>query len=165
MAGLTLAPEGLHRTTGLLDDLLALNNRSAAETSLLDTAGLEHMVAEAFVALHVPGAQALLVAFDEQADYDSPNFRWFKDRHERFVYIDRIIVDERARGQGLARALYGQLFDLARGAGHTIVGCEVNAMPPNPGSDAFHASLGFVEAGRAALNPGKTVRYLTRALG
>lgn len=165
MAGLTLAPEGLHRTTGLLDGLLALNNRSAAETSFLDPARLEHMVAEAFAALHVPDAQALLIAFDERADYDSPNFRWFKDRLERFVYIDRIVVDERARGRGLARGLYGQLFDLARAAGHTVVACEVNAMPPNPGSDAFHASLGFVEAGNAALNPGKAVRYLTRALG
>lgn len=165
MAGLTLAPEGLHRTPGLLDGLLALNNRSAAETSFLDPARFEHMVAEAFAALHVPDAQALLITFDEQADYDSPNFCWFTDRHERFVYIDRIIVDERARGQGLARGLYGQLFDLARAAGHSVVACEVNTVPPNPGSDAFHASLGFVEAGRAALNPGKTVRYLTRALG
>lgn len=165
MIGLTLDRESLHRAAGLGDGLLDLNNRSAAETSWLEPARFEHMVAGAFVALHVPEAQALLIAFDEQADYDSPNFRWFKDRLERFVYIDRIIVDEGARGLGLARGLYGQLFDLARQSGHTVVACEVNAMPPNPGSDAFHTALGFVETGRAALNPGKSVRYLTKALG
>ncbi|WP_324263020.1 GNAT family N-acetyltransferase [Altererythrobacter sp. H2] len=123
------------------------------------------MVGTAFVALHVPLAQALLIAFDQHADYDSPNFLWFRDRYNRFVYVDRIIVAADARGQGLARQLYAQLFELAGHAGHVVVTCEINSDPPNPASDAFHAAAGFAEAGRAALANGKTVRYLTRALG
>jgi hypothetical protein len=39
--------------------------------------------------------------------------------------------------------------------------CEVNSDPPNPPSDALHASLGFKEVGSAAIHGGaKTVRYL-----
>jgi uncharacterized protein len=60
--------------------------------------------------------------------------------------------------------LYRDLFDEAA-AGHTRVVCEVNARPPNPESDAFHAALGFTEVGSASIhNNSKTVRHLSRAL-
>lgn len=50
-------------------------------------------------------------------------------------------------------------------AGHDRFCCEVNFLPPNPGSDAFHARLGFSEVGRGVLYGGsKTVRYLERVL-
>jgi predicted GNAT superfamily acetyltransferase len=53
----------------------------------------------------------------------------------------------------------------ARAAGYAHVCCEVNIDPPNPGSDAFHANMGFEEIGRAFLpERGKTVRYLMRTL-
>ena len=57
-----------------------------------------------------------------------------------------------------------------RAAGHERVVCEVNADPPNPVSDAFHAALGFAEVGSARLSGtplssmGKTVRYFSRPL-
>lgn len=164
MIGLTLDPEAFARTPGLRDDLLALNNRSAVETSWLEPARFDSLVASAFAALHVPEARALLLTFDQSADYDSPNFLWFRDRFEQFVYIDRIVVDEQARGLGLARQLYAQLFDLVREAGHSLAACEVNSTPPNPGSDAFHAAMGFAEAGSVTFPEGKSVRYLTRRL-
>ena len=112
--------------------------------------------------LYAPPADAMLIAFDQNADYDSPNFAWFQDNYERFVYVDRIVVAERARWQGLATQFYEQLFEHARKAGHTIVACEVNSDPPNPASDAFHDRMGFAPAGSALLDNGKTVRYLTR---
>jgi predicted GNAT superfamily acetyltransferase len=56
------------------------------------------------------------------------------------------------------------LFKRALAAGHSLVGCEVNVVPPNPASDAFHASLGFEEAAVRRLESGKTVRYLERVL-
>ncbi|TIP69850.1 MAG: GNAT family N-acetyltransferase, partial [Mesorhizobium sp.] len=73
-----------------------------------------------------------------------PNFLWFRERYPRFVYVDRVVVAGEARGRGHARRLYEDLFDHALRAGQTIVTCEVNAEPPNPASDAFHAALGFV---------------------
>ncbi|TNE65010.1 MAG: GNAT family N-acetyltransferase [Alphaproteobacteria bacterium] len=144
--------------------VLALNNAHEKETSFLDGAKYRRMVAEAFYAEGVAPAMAYLIAFDQDGDYDSPNFIWFRDRYARFAYIDRVVTAPEARGKGLARALYEDLFARARAAGHAVVGCEVNSDPPNPGSDAFHAKLGFVEVGSTLLANGKTVRYLTKAL-
>jgi hypothetical protein len=145
--------------------LLDLNNDHAAETSPLTAEGWCAMVAAAFSATCVDPPAALLIAFDQDADYDSPNFLWFRERYARFVYVDRIVVASAHRGNGLARRLYGDLFERARAAGHTRIVCEVNAVPPNPGSDAFHARMGFVTVGRADLaGRDKTVRYLAKDL-
>lgn len=147
-----------------LDGILALNNAHQKETSFLTSADLQRMIGNAYHARGVEPAQAFLIGFDQDGDYSSPNFLWFKERYERFAYIDRIITAEVARGQGLARALYEDLFKCATADGYSVVGCEVNMDPPNPGSDAFHAKLGFEEVGTALLANGKTVRYLTKTL-
>ncbi len=149
----------------LVAHLLALNNAHAAELSLLDAARFRHLVGEAFYACRIGASDAFMLSFDETADYDSPNFLWFRDRYPRFAYVDRICVSPVARGRGLARRLYDALFARARRAGHEVIVCEVNIAPPNPGSDAFHAALGFTEVGSAAIHHGeKTVRYLARSL-
>jgi predicted GNAT superfamily acetyltransferase len=145
--------------------LLALNNDHAQELSWLTPERLTHVVGEAFYLRRVGHVDAFLLAFDQDADYDSPNFLWFRARYPRFVYVDRIVVASSARGRGLARRLYEALFEEAERAGHSGVVCEVNSDPPNPGSDALHAALGFAEVGSAAIHDGsKTVRYLMRNL-
>jgi uncharacterized protein len=145
--------------------LLALNNVHAQELSWLEPARLQHLVAQAFLARRIGNIDAFLLAFDQDADYDSPNFLWFRARYPRFVYVDRIAVAESARGRGCARRLYQNLFEHAEMAGYDRVVCEVNSRPPNPASDAFHAALGFVEVGTASIHEGsKTVRYLSRPL-
>ena len=98
------------------DALLDLNNAHARETSLLTPAEWHNLVREAFSATCVGGPAALLIAFDQDADYHSPNFKWFQDRRPRFVYIDRIIVAGTLRGKGLAGDLYRDLFERARAA-------------------------------------------------
>ncbi len=143
---------------------LALNNAHAVELSWLERARFDVLIARAFYAGRISD-QAFLLAFDQAADYDSPNFLWFRTRYLRFIYVDRIVVSSSARGQGHARRLYEDLFAATRRAGHDLIVCEVNSRPPNPASDAFHAALGFHEVGRAAIHDGrKAVRYLRRAL-
>ena len=145
--------------------VLSLNNLHARELSLLDETRLRHLVDEAYLALCVGQGDAFLLAFDERANYDSPNYLWFRARYPRFAYVDRVAVAGHARGGGLARRFYETLFDKARSDGHSVVACEVNLDPPNPESDAFHARMGFVEAGSAAIYGGeRTVRYLIREL-
>ncbi len=145
--------------------VLVLNNAHAAELSWLEPDRLSYLIGQAFHARRIGDVDAFLLAFDQDAGYDSPNFLWFRDRFARFVYVDRIAVAERARGRGLARRLYADLFDHAARAGHDRVVCEVNAEPPNAASDAFHAALGFSEIGRALIHDGaKAVRYFTRPL-
>ncbi len=148
-----------------LPAILALNNEHARELSWLELPKLRHLVGEAFLALRAGEADAFLLAFDQDADYDSVNFLWFKARYPRFAYVDRVAVASHARGRGLARAFYETLFARARAAGHTVVACEVNSDPPNPGSDAFHAAMGFREVGSAAIYGGeRSVRYFVREL-
>ena len=144
--------------------LLALNNAHATETSLLDADRLAAMLAEAFRVEMVGDGHAFLIAFDGDARYDSPNFLWLRERLRDFVYVDRVVTAPDWRGRGLAAALYGRLFAQARQAGRHRVACEVNARPPNPGSDAFHARMGFTEIGRAARDGNKIVRFLERRL-
>lgn len=145
--------------------LLALNNEHAAELSWLEPERLSNMLAEAFHARRIGSVEAFLITFDQDAAYDSPNFLWFCQRYPRFVYVDRIAVAASARGRGHARRLYEDLFSRASREGHTVVTCEVNAEPPNPASDAFHAALGFSDVGSAAIHGGaKTVRYYAKSL-
>jgi uncharacterized protein len=145
--------------------VLALNNAHAQELSWLEPPALRAIAGQAFYAQAIGDGEAFLIALDETATYDSPNYAWFKARYPRFVYVDRIAVAAPARGRGLARILYEDLFIRAAQAGHDLIVCEVNSVPPNPGSDAFHAALGFAEVGRAELaDRGKTVRYLARRL-
>lgn len=145
--------------------LLGLNNAHAIELSWLEPGRFRHLVAEAFLAQRIGQADAFIPAFDQDADYDSPNFLWFRSRYSRFVYVDRVAVAAQARGRGHARRLYLALFEHAVRAGHERIVCEVNSDPPNPGSDAFHAALGFREVGAGSIHGGsKTVSYLEREL-
>lgn len=148
----------------VLDATLRLNQAHVAELSELDADALDRLVREAFLASVINGGDAFLIAFDQDADYDSPNFRWFQSRYRRFVYVDRVVVAAAARGRGLANRLYQGLFEFAGARGHSVIACEVNLDPPNPASDAFHRARGFEEVGRAELANGKTVRYLARRL-
>ena len=145
--------------------MLALNNAHAKELSWLEPDRLQYLAGHAFLARRIGALDAFLLAFDQDAPYDSPNFLWFRERYPRFVYVDRVVVATSARGRGLARALYRDLFEQAATAGHARVVCEVNSRPPNPESDALHAALGFVEIGSASVhNDSKDVRYLSYAL-
>lgn len=154
-----------HPVRRLADDDLdwahALNQRHAVELSSLSRDGFAALAAAASHAVAIDERAAFLLAFDQDADYDSPNFLWFKARYPAFLYVDRFVVAPTHRRQGLARKLYDDLFAAARAAGHDSVVCEVNADPPNPSSDAFHASLGFEVVGRERLAVrDKTVTYL-----
>lgn len=145
--------------------VLVLNNEHAAELSWLEPERLSSLLGEAFHTRRIGSVEAFLITFDQDAVYDSPNFLWFRQRYPRFVYVDRVAVAASARGRGHARRLYEDLFARAMQAGHTLVTCEVNAEPPNPASDAFHAALGFREVGAAAIHGGaKTVRYFAKSL-
>jgi predicted GNAT superfamily acetyltransferase len=146
--------------------MLSLNNAHAKETSALNDASFTALLDMAFYARGIDrGATAFLIALDQDASYESPNFLWFKASRESFVYIDRIIVLSSARGRGIARLLYEDLFAEARKAGHDRVVCEVNIDPPNLVSEAFHATVGFKRVGEATIRNGtKTVRYLEKTI-
>src|SRR5262249_9624263 len=153
----------LHNELAARDELLRLNNWSARETSMLTHQRFDSMISAAFVATYIEPRAALLLAFADSDDYDGGHFQWFRKRFDDSLYVDRVIVAEHCRRQGLGRLLYVDVFKRSEQRGHNSVVCEVNLQPPNPVSDKFHAGLGVEEVGRAPIEDGaKSVRYLIR---
>ena len=56
------------------ETLLALNNAHAQELSWLEPERLEHLVKQAFLARRIGNLDAFILALDQNAQYDSPNF-------------------------------------------------------------------------------------------
>jgi predicted GNAT superfamily acetyltransferase len=153
----------LRDDTSAREALLHVNNASARETSLMTGEKFDRMISSALVGTFIAPGAAFLLAFGQSDDYDGGHFLWFRDRFEKFIYVDRVVVAKPYRRHGLGRLLYADLFRRADQLGHTHLACEVNMQPPNPTSDAFHAAQGFWEVGTAAVDGGaKTVRYLLR---
>lgn len=151
---------------GDLGWMLELNTRFEALLSPLDRAGIEALVGASFAARVAEPRAALLIAFDQSADYDSPNFLWFRERYPKFVYVDRVAVNPDRGLKGVGTALYDDLSALARSAGYPMICAEVNTDPPNDQSIAFHQRRGFATVGEARLEDrGKSVRYFARDLG
>ncbi len=148
-----------------LAPFLAINEECVDQLWPLSPDEMSALLGVAYYARTFDDGAAMIIAFDQTAPYDSPNFRWFLQRYPRFVYVDRVAVTQKARGRGLGRVIYEELFARARADGHTIVCAEIYSDPPNPVSDAFHEAMGFEEIGRAFLpDRGKSVRYLVRSL-
>lgn len=127
------------------DRVLALNDGAVPNVNAIPRERLAFLHGASVycrVAVDASGVAGFLLALDERANYDSPNYRYFRDRYARFVYVDRIVVDPARRGQGIGRLLYEDLFHTV-GADVPRIACEVNLEPPNPGSLAFHEQLGF----------------------
>jgi len=96
--------------------------------------------------------------------YTSANLRWCDANCEDFIYVDRIAVSEAARGQRLGQHLYAAAFAAFAGKVSQIT-CEVNRLPPNPGSQRFHERLGFRQIGERGYDDGrKAVIYYARRL-
>jgi hypothetical protein len=112
----------------------------------------------------VVGPQAaFLVAFDQDADHDSLNFRWFQARYRHFLYVDRVAVAPAHARAGHGARLYSDVFARARAMGHPVICAEVNSDPPNQASLAFHDRQGFAAVGEQWMPCGtKAVRYFAR---
>jgi uncharacterized protein len=160
---MTTEIRNLHNNASARAALLEVNNVSARQTSLMAQEKFDRMISSAVVGTFIQPAAAFLLAFEQSDDYDGGHFLWFRGRFERFIYVDRVVVAAPYRRHGLGRLLYADLFRRAEQLGHTQIVCEVNAEPPNPISDAFHAAQGFMEVGTAVIDGGaKIVRYLLR---
>ena len=94
-------------------------------------------------------------------DYDSPNYRYFCDRYDDFIYLDRVAITVGHRGKGLGAALYREVERRASAQWFTL---EVNVVPPNEGSMRFHLREGFREVEQRETRPGKIVSLMVKEL-
>ncbi|WP_130343931.1 GNAT family N-acetyltransferase [Herbihabitans rhizosphaerae] len=148
-----------------LAQLLVMNNDAAPAVNELDLPRLAELVTQSEVATAavVDGdLRGMLLALRPGEPYDSANYRWFSERYDDFLYVDRVIVSEQWRGGGVGDVLYRDLLERADGLVGQIA-CEVNLEPPNPGSLRFHHKRGFAEVGQQPTGEGgKLVSLMIR---
>jgi hypothetical protein len=107
-------------------------------------------------------AVAFVLTFAAGSAYDSKYFGWFADRYDAFLYLDRIVVAEGRRRQGIGRFVYDAMEELAVPLGRLV--CEVNLEPRNDASIAFHDARGYVEVGKLADGTGRVTSMLAKDL-
>jgi predicted GNAT superfamily acetyltransferase len=130
-------------------DVLTLNERNVVKLAPMDESRLHELweLADRFDVLDVEGAFAgFVVTFPPGSAYDSENYRWFTERHRRFYYLDRIVLHEDFRRRGLGGFVYDELERVA--APYQRLTLEVNLVPRNDPSLAFHEARGYKEVGR-----------------
>ncbi len=155
---------------GDFETILAINEACvpAVGTSTLDE--ITHLVGQSVIALvaDVEGQVAgFCLVLAPGADYRSMNYRWFSDRYDEFVYLDRVAIAEPFRRGGIGNAMYAEVerrSAIERPAA-THFTLEVNLRPRNDPSLAFHARLGFEEVGQQETDYGALVSLMAKPLG
>jgi predicted GNAT superfamily acetyltransferase len=146
--------------------VLALNEVNVDLLAPLDSDRLSSLVAIADRAdvVDVGGEFAgFVITFGPGTTYDSANYRWFTQRlGDSFYYLDRIVLDDAFRRQGLGGFVYDEMERAASSYGRLAL--EVNLDPPNAASLAFHAARGYQEVGQIT-NGAKTVALMTKEIG
>jgi predicted GNAT superfamily acetyltransferase len=108
---------------------------------------------------------AFCITFDPNAPDAGSNHQWFAERYKSFVYLDRIAIDSSHQNRGLGALLYQSVEQyMLNSAEHSLLCCEVNLEPPNPGSLRFHKRIGFTEVGQHSPQQGYLVSLLQKVI-
>ena len=150
-----------------LDSVLALNNAVGPRILALDATRLRWFFTHAsyFRVAEVDGIIAgFLIAMRENTPYTSANFLWFRERYPEFVYIDRIVIAEPNRRDGLGRILYCDVTSYAE-LRVPLLTCEVFLEPRDDAVVLFHGTYGFNEVGQHVMaDAGRPVSLLAKSL-
>lgn len=149
--------------------LLALNNVQTPAVNAIPMEELRQLLGWPgyhMVAHDDEGPAGFVVAIDGPGlDYPSDNYRWFSERYDHFLYVDRIAVHPRSHGLGYGSVLYASAIAHAATAGYPVVLAEVNTRPPNEGSHRFHLRHGFTAVGEQETKGGSVrVRMYERRI-
>lgn len=134
-----------------LDRILTINEANVPDVGSVDADRMAFLLDASPIALAVELGDTIVgfcLVLPSNSPYDSVNFRWFTERYDDFMYLDRVAFDARAQGRGLGTLLYAEVDRAMTELGATRLALEVNVDPPNDQSLAFHARRGFVEVGQ-----------------
>ena len=87
-----------------------------------------------------------IICIREDSAYKSENYQFFTQRLKKFLYVDRVAIDEQHRRAGLGQAIYEDIFVQAS-ADNLPIALEVNTQPVNQISLNFHEKMGFDKVG------------------
>lgn len=138
--------------------ILRVNEENVEVLSPMDGDRLNRLAgaAELLLVAEADGVPAaFLIALREGVGfYDSENYRWFSRNYEKFLYIDRVVIDEPFRGLGIGRELYQAVFQRSRETGVPFVTAEIDTIPYNEASLKFHQVMGFRQVGEQVIRGG-----------
>ena len=87
-----------------------------------------------------------IICMREGSAYGSVNYKFFSKKLKKFLYVDRVAIDEQHRRAGLGQVIYKDIFKLAKKENLPIA-LEVNTQPINQPSLDFHKKMGFDQVG------------------
>ena len=146
-------PPSIHLRPVTDDDVAAVLRLNEAEVEMLapmdeprfhELRGLAHRFDVVEVDERFGG---FVITFAPGSAYDSENYRWFGERHaDRFYYLDRFVLEESQRRRGIGTLVYDEIESTA--SAYDRLALEVNLVPRNDASLAFHRRRGYTEVGR-----------------
>ena len=92
-----------------------------------------------------------VVCLRERSEYKSKNYKYFSDRLDKFLYIDRIAIKRNMRRRGIGKKIYDHIQQVAD-LNKIPLCCEINTTPLNQPSRQFHKKLGFKQVGHNSFN-------------
>ena len=145
-----------------LKSILSLNQDSIPAVSSSNLEMMKHflIICDYFKICKINGEIiGFLNALLPSKDYTSEHYKWFNDRYESFIYVDRIIFNKSYQNQGYGTVFYDDLINSIENKPLDIA-CEINTKPYNKQSIKFHKKYGFKEVGRKDINKEKSVIYM-----
>ena len=101
-----------------------------------------------------------VICFRENLEYESLNYKFFNETKQKFLYIDRVVIQSDYRRMGFGTKVYKYIDGVAAKESLPIC-CEVNSIPLNQISFNFHAKNGFIKVGERDFKD-HSVRYLQK---
>ena len=87
-----------------------------------------------------------IICMREGSVYRSENYKFFVQKLKKFLYVDRVAIDEQYRRVGLGQAIYENIF-IHAAKNDLPIALEVNTQPVNQPSLNFHEKMGFDKVG------------------
>ena len=133
-----------------LQSIYDLNQANTPEVGSLDSMNhlkkLIELSAYNLLVLSNDEIAGFIICMREDSTYGSENYKFFAQRLKKFLYVDRVAIDERHRRAGLGQAIYENIFTQASNDNLPIA-LEVNTQPVNQPSLNFHEKMGFDRIG------------------
>jgi len=148
----------------ILKQIYSLNQDHAHYlTNLTEVSELSKLIERSYTCMYVlrdDEVVGFMICFRERSKHQSVNYKFFNDREDRFIYVDRIAINENYGRIGLGSDLYKELYKLSS-LKQLPICCEVYTVPLNQISLNFHYKNGFEAVGKCDFDD-YSVEYLKR---
>ncbi|WP_405062793.1 GNAT family N-acetyltransferase [Kribbella sp. NBC_01505] len=150
-------------------DYASVLTLNATAAGLVDPLGLDRLDWLRLIAAHAvvveDGGRPLgfVLTFTPGSAYDGLEYGWFAATYgDRFLFIDRIVVDAERRRQGIASTVYRAIERSAQPFARVVTRVRSD-LPDTSGLD-FHLARGYTQVGSQRNPSGGTMALLAKEL-